>query len=385
MTIKRGVLLSLVVLVLASCRDDEQDSSESFHPAAEYLPSVTDPQFVLREQEADTAAWVDFTKLEGHVIGVDEGTPHTMIGSVWDVAIGTNAVFYVDYESSHVRVYDFLGELQGIIGKRGYGPGEFPQAIAVAVSGLGHAAKLMVGADARQIAMFRPTDSTFVLENTFMAIESFALGDICAMHGHVYTLGWSSDESGGVIHKHTLEGAHVASFGEPYSAPTMFVRGNLANRGVLACNDRYRVIAYSLKRSPFITGFSESGQVLWHVKLGDADMTPVTVSRTADGREKMEFGSMKPDQSSPLEIFGHPGTDSLVVTYHTNEKGATKQHLFKLHAATGLGEYIGWSTWSWQEGANNTRIVGMDATRLYTRRDRPFPQLGIYPRPDAVP
>ena len=203
------------------------------------------------------------------------------------------------------------------------------------------------------------------------------------MHGHVYTTGYL-EELDGIIHKYTLAGEHVASFGVPYKDPSPFVRSSLADRVVLECNKTHRVIAYAHRYIPVITGFSDTGHVRWRVKLGDMDIAPAEVSRTVGGQFSLSFGTTRSGQSRDLKILGHLRAEAFIVSYYTEGlKKTGKQHFFKMNADTGQGAYLGWSS-GWQGDISQPRVIALDADRLYTQKSIPYPRLGIYPRPDLI-
>ena len=301
---------------------------------------------------------------------------------------GTLLCGYADFEYGHVRAYDLRGNLTAVVGKRGEGPGEFPLANQVNVTETGDETLLVVGASASLVSVFQQQDTIWTLKNTFTTAQPFMSGGLCSMHGHVYTIGYSEDaapESDGIIHKYTMEGEHVMSFGTPYKDPSPFVRGSLAGRGTLECNATHRVIAYAHDLIPVITGFSDTGDVRWRVLLEDAHLDPAEQGRTAEGRLSMLMPSPSSEDGNTSAVRFRSGVESgaFVVWYYTFVSGrADKQHLFRVHAASGKGAYIGWLP-MWKGGIEQPSVLALDAEYWYTEKSSPYPQLGIYRRTNA--
>ena len=124
-----------IVLALCSCRGDmggERTTPGTQHPTEDNIPVIEDPRFVLHEQDSAQRV-VEFTGLPSHTIGINEGKQHAMIGSIIDMVVRRNALYYADREYSEIRVYDHSGVLLEVVGSPGRGPGEFSNLTRVAV------------------------------------------------------------------------------------------------------------------------------------------------------------------------------------------------------------------------------------------------------------
>lgn len=377
----------ILAITLASCRGD---SSVILHPTPENVQKVTDPRFVIHEDLSDTVAWVDLSPAQGVLIGVKDGPPLEMIGVVRDLDISTNSLFYADFVYGHVRVYDFRGNLTSVVGKRGEGPGEFPQVTKLAVMENDTGPILVVGASGNQIAVFQQTGSTWVEESRFTTAHAFMHGDLCAMHDHVYSIGYSEEHTG-VIHKYTLGGEYALSFGNIYSDELPFIRSALSPRGALDCNETQRVIAYAHDLSSVVTGFSDRGIVRWRVHLADVNPRPHVQRRTKDGRPSIVYappaGLFSQDShTSSIRFIPRADSEAFTVSYYSpGSKSADtmeKQHIFNIDAASGDGAYKGWH--DLLKGSNKQPwVTALDAQRVYTSRSVPYPQLGVYLRADV--
>lgn len=375
----KSVSVLILAIVLASCRGD---AKMVLHPTTENVQSVTDPRFALHEDASGSVPWVDLSTLEGVLIGVEESAPLEMVGLVWDVDISMNALYYVDFVYGHVRVYNSRGDLTSVVGKPGKGPGEFANVNKVAVMEADEGPLLVIGTSSRNVSVFQQEGRTWALRHSFITAHAFMRGDLCAMHGHVYTIGYS-EEYPGVIHKHTLQGEHVLSFGEPYNDPDPFIHRSLSERGALDCNETHRTVAYADGLNPVVTGFSDSGVARWRVQLADADIAPTPQFREDDGRPSIGFPSPGNGETSSIKFISGTLPDVFLVSYDTyGPKGAETQHVFSVGAVSGYGAYVGWLSLL-RDGREQPHVTALDRQRLYTVAGSPYPHLGIYPRPAA--
>lgn len=370
-----GTAVLILGIALASCRGTPD---VILHPTAGNIQSVADPRFVLHENSSDTLPYLDASTLEGVLIGQKEGEPLEMIGTPQDFDISVDGLYYVDIVYGHVRAYDFLGNLTAVIGKRGQGPEEFPFVQQVSFTRTVDAPLLVVGASSKRISVFKQEGAAWVLRNYFHTAHSFGHGDLCAMHDHVYTIGYS-EEQPGVIHKHTLEGELVLSFGEPYGDPDPFIRSNLSERGTLYCNETHHTIAYADDLNPVVSGFSDTGVIRWRVELADAKIAPTPQRRTDAGQTTIGFPAYGSGKTSSIRFIPATDSDLFFVSYLIyGSEGAEQQHLYSVDAVSGEGMYIGYHPF--RINGTSVSVKALDAQRIYTTVYRGFPQLGIYPR-----
>lgn len=363
-----------------ACRSGEEGIT--LHPTPANIPVFRDSAFVHSEHRTDSP-WLEIAALQGQTIGVEEGASQEMIGLFMDLAIGPEEIVYADWMHQEVRVYGFDGSFKGLVGKRGQGPGEFifPKAVDIADGDK----LLVVGYDGSRIQYFRRQGSAYELEGLFRAATAFSNGDICAMHGHVYTLGYS-EELDGVIHKHTLEGALVASFEAPYEHSSPFVRRQLSGRGQLACNKKSRVVGHVNALHSVLTGYSEAGDRIWRVEFANAKRPHVTETKNLRGERSLEYTMASGGEAAAFWIMGSAEADStFTIAYYTiGEKKSGKRHVFRIDASSGDGGYLGWYP-GWDGDVKVPNLLALDKGRLYTVQHRPYPQIGIHDRPNQLP
>ncbi len=319
---------------------------------------------------------MDKTDYEEIVIGVNEGDLSEMIGSIRDVATDyRGTLFVLDREYNHVRVYDYDGSFISMFGGPGEGPGELlgPQKLLIADQGR----TIAVRDGGRAVDIFERQDSTtFRVRSSFATEEAGFAG--CAMNGYLYLLGFSH-ELEGVIHKYTLEGERVASFGAPYKSSNPMIREDLSTRGLLACSEEEGIVAWAREYIPVLTGFTEIGEVAWQVFFADFKSHKIIESQAEDGTPQVMFYRPEVGES----IFGTLFTDSsgnyFYVGYTTmvdsaNSRLHSKIHLFRVDARTGEGTYLG----------DAPHVYAVDTNHIITMDNYPFPQVKIYRHKEAL-
>ncbi|MCY3613645.1 MAG: hypothetical protein OXH03_00970 [Bacteroidetes bacterium] len=378
--------LFLLALVLVSCQRGEGVGDVILHPTPNNIPIVTDPGFIIHDEPADTLEWLSAALREGHQIGVEDGASDKMIGQIWDVAIGGDLAYYVDYSYNFVRVYDFEGQLVDIIGSSGDGPGEFRFTTYVSVANADDDVHVVVGFSGHKVSVFsRSRNGEHVFQTTFRAVVPFLNGDLCAMQGHVYTTGYS-EEINGVIHKHTLEGEYVSSFGMRYNHHNPFIRSQMTEGGSIECNATHHTLLYVHPYAPIATAFDESGDVSWQIKFSDARIAPKQETIKSPGISSVMALPPKVGESWGLSIVKGARGDSFWLSRRerqSKERDRMADHFYQVNVLSGRGEYIGIRPINLllrEESKKSVRAV--DHERIYTTQSRPFPQLGIHPIPN---
>ena len=378
MPFKTIAIAVLVAVFAAACKRDQSEDligPESIHPTVKNIPSVTDPRYVRLRQRDQEQPFIDLSRLPSRTIGALDGAPHHMIGSIRDLAPdyqGGVLVLDAPFQSSirEVRVYDAQDSLIAIVGSAGEGPGEFrlPTALGIARGG-----QSLLVRDDRRVHVFHRSDGTFRFHTSF---EATGHTDLCALNEHVYLLG-HSEERDAVIHKYTLEGEYVSSFGEAYDDPNPFARMVMSDEGMLVCNARHGVIGRILQRIPALAAYSTAGEDQWRVHFTDFAPQTFTLkgSTTEDNGVAM---TMTYDQSPGKSLFTsafEDDPDYFVLQYSTESDSSDairrRHHLFRVYAATGEGTYLGWTTQS---------VLGVDANHVFARSRSQFPQIAIYDR-----
>ena len=383
---QQALLVLLALMLFASCRKGTGRDDAMFHPTPDNIPAVTDPRFIIKDEPRDTLFWMQAALRGGHTVGVADGEPDDMIGRIGDVAVGDSLVYYVDGSYKHVRAYDFKGRLADIIGGPGSGPGEFGLVRKVSVTGTGDDLYVVVGSGEGRVSVFsKNRDGSHEFQNSFSAVASFLNGEMCAMHGHVYTTGYS-DDLDGVIHKHTLEGEYVFSIGARYNSPHRIVRHTMAEGGSLECNTTHHTLLYTQPSAPIATAFTESGDLVWQVRFSDARMTRRPKVVIEDGNWGIFVAPpLVAGESWDIEILGGARGESFWLIrreIRSVERDRWMNHFYKVNVLSGQGEYLGVRPInSYLTG----RIVrAIDQERLYSAQSTPYPQLGIHPVPNAA-
>ena len=385
--------LFLLVLALSCSSQKDRGGGQSgpgvLHPTEENIPVITDSRFLLHEEQpAEAKPFLDISGGNRHLIGIMEGSSAEMIGDIADVTTSKEALYYADNEYGEVRIYDQLGSLMGTVGSPGLGPGEFQQPYKLSVTDDGEI--LAVLDHGTRVQVFRQQDSTYTLEYTFRVPDSFYGGDICVMNEHVYTLGLSvTEELDGIIHKYTISGEYVTSFGAIYKTSFELLRRMLAPEGSLGCNEKHGVVSHVNNNIPVLTGYTDDGSLIWQVKFADLNPAKIEEGVTSEGAPSVTRWS--PEKGESMDILLLPNTeDSVLFIYDTISDfnsltgiPSGTRHYFNVDVQTGQGSYLGQNTVI--DLYEYPILAALDAERAYTMTFSPFPQFGIYQRKEVLP
>lgn len=390
----RGSYAVFLLVILLSCSyqkdpEGEQPNPGVLHPTEENIPEITDSRFVFHEKiSVEAKSFLDISGGNGHMIGIMEGSSAEMIGDIADVTISKERLYYADSEYSEVRIYDQLGSLMGTVGSPGAGPGEFQQITNLSVTGDGEI--LAVLDQGTRVQVFRQRDSRYMLEHTFRVPDSFYGGDICVMDDHVYTLGLSvPEELNGIIHKYTISGEYVTSFGEIYKTSFELLRRMLAPEGSLECNEEHGVVGHVNDNIPVLSGYTDTGSLLWQVKFADLNPTKIEEGVTSEGAPSVTRPAPKKGDSGGIQLFSNT-EDTFLFTYDTvsdfdslTEIPSGTRHYFIVDVLTGQGSYLGQNPNI--DFFEYPILIALDAEHAYTMVFSPFPHFGIYQRREVLP
>ena len=178
---QESLCLLVIATLLASCN---QNPTVTIHPTPENIPEIEDQRFVLQHELVDTLRYANPDDYDKITIGVEEGDALEMIGSISDLASDHKGTLYVlDEAYSHVRAYDYDGNLIGVFGSEGDGPGEFNNPWNVAVIDDGNTIIVSSFSSAR-VNVFTRQESTFSFRSSFTK-EGPGAG-MCAMNGYIF-------------------------------------------------------------------------------------------------------------------------------------------------------------------------------------------------------
>ena len=216
-------------------------------------------------------------------IGVNEGSEYEMFGDIRDIEIDPDGrLFILDTRAGAVRIFNSDGSYAGSIGRPGIGPGEFEHAESVSLLDSG-ATAIVASRDHRIQIFARDGRGTYRYRDGFTK-QGIGGGTSCAVNGHLYLIGYRPGVDG-IVHRFTLDGKWLTAFGAVYQSKSPFVTSVLSGRGMIACSNRYGVIAVVEDNIPAVTGYAEDGSMLWQVKFGDFK----PISRIQRGPSSMIF------------------------------------------------------------------------------------------------
>ncbi|MXW32729.1 MAG: hypothetical protein F4Z62_06460 [Rhodothermaceae bacterium] len=376
LTYKRGFTTSLMLSALFHV---SAFSQEVIHPTKDNIPTSSDPRFELRHEVNGVEGW-NWNSLDVSTIGVNEGDRAQMIGFVYDLETDHNGtVYYLDLINEEIRAYDYKGDWIMNVGSPGIGPGELDKPRGLTI--VPNLNRIIVN-DRLMSHVFERTDSSIQLLSTKRLKHPSITGKICAMNGHYYLVSFDIQGStaNGLIHKYTLDGEWVTSFGEPYDYDSRFVVYSFATNTFLACNAANQTVALVTNAIPAMRGYSDQGEKLWQVTF--PDYQPRSVKEYwKNGRPTISYLS-EPGEAVFSSLFSDD--EFFYVTYYLSGKGSkssspsrpafSDSHAFKVNAFSGLGVYLGAAGPEIGEF-----LLAMDGDYRFTYTENlGFPQIRIY-------
>jgi outer membrane protein assembly factor BamB len=197
-------------------------------------------------------------------IGVeDEEGPYLLSASI-GLAVGGDGTLYAsEYPDGTIKAFDPTGRHLGTFGRRGRGPGEFINPIAMLHDG----DSTLYAAQGE----FGITEMT-AKQGRLAYRRSFGVGSrfrtLCLMGDSLVAAGWVD---GRMIHFLGRDGAPVRAFGAGWSTDTIERVRETANRaaGTLACDDRSGRMVLTQAGGPRIRSYARDGTLLWERELPD--------------------------------------------------------------------------------------------------------------------
>ena len=313
-------------------------SAQKLHPTSDNIPTITDPDFILRPPGNILERGEDFYSslaiTDTVIIGVAEGERYEMLGDIWDIEIDADGrIFILDRALEEVLIYDSDGSYLGGFGGSGSGPGEFTKPGDLALSDSGRIA-VVIG---KGIHVFeRQKNGQFIYRNSFPSIGTYG----CVMNDHIYVVKYYPDRPGS-IQKLTMEGEWVASFGYTYKSKNKFIASQISGGlgGRLACSERHGVIGLMLVRIPVLHGYSEDGELLWRVKFDGIRPPPIEER----GRGRALYRRNTKGEGLGAYFFADGDEEHFGVLYFINAgRGQpTPWHYYRVDVQTGYGRYVG--------------------------------------------
>lgn len=359
-------------LAMWSCGCSSGELQHTLHPTPQNIPVISDSAYILTAGDNVTNPGSDYFEIatDTLVIGKDDSIKHHLFGRVPQVATDHHQfLFVLDSEFNEVRIFDYEGNYVSSFGRAGPGPGEFaaPEFIAVSDSG-----NHVIVFDSRgDIEVYeRQAAGVYQFRNSVKKnkLQIIPFGTtMCAMHGHLFLLAYRPDLEG-IIHKVTIDGDLVMSFGPQYDFPSDFVVASLTARGFIACSEKYNVVAWIRTNVPVITGFSGYGEFLWNVRLDG--FKPIRIASYSEyGGPVMEYSQPIAGESIVRRVFvDSQGRFNLLYSVFPYDRNQLEpQHLFVIQALSGIGEYKG----------DAYALAGVSSSHMWRLLYNPFPEIHV--------
>ena len=331
------------------------------HPDAKYYPEFSTPGFSVSlpgnvlDIGEDFYATLSLT--DSVTIGVDEGELHEMLGDIKDIEVDPQGrILVLDSEFSEVLIYNPDGSYVGSFGQAGAGPGELGSAGGLSLSNSGKFA--IVFANSSTNVFERQENGQYMYRNRFR--PKGAPG--CAMNDHIYFLRFRSS---GVIHKVTLDGELVASFGRSYDSGSLLVDSEIVSNSKLVCSEQHGMVAMVPDGIPILYGYAEDGTYLYRVNFVDIEPPPIV--ERGKGRS-VTYKNWSAGQGILYRIFVDAfGDFNLAYVINADRGKETPWHYYRINAQNGQSRYLG----------NAPLIQAVDREFLVLSWAHPFPVLRI--------
>ena len=194
-------------------------------------------------------------------IGELDGSDDYVLGKIEDVDVDTQGNFVIaDTRRVDVRLYSSSGQFLQTVGTAGKGPGEFryPDLVAFDDEGV-----LYVSDRSFRVQRFRRAEVGYEYLDQFRL--EMVINDLCIMRDTLYIQGrrLGRAQTDSIIHKLSLTGDHLASFGRVYADPSEVMVENYSH-GNIACIEPLNAIVFVPYQVPAeIRVYRATGELQW--------------------------------------------------------------------------------------------------------------------------
>jgi hypothetical protein len=238
------------------------------HPVEAYAPYRDLPARVMTLNEVRTGGepWETFLAVGPDAVSTVGGDAETPFGEITHVARFQDGFVVADDEEHRVHFFGGDGDVRGVVGRFGDGPGEFRRITAVVQVG---SRTLAVADVMRRVDLFEMTDSLRFLRRVTL---DFGATAICTMGDRIYVYSLSMADTLPPIRVLDTAWTEQGRIGASYRSPNPMINSALGESVALLC-------APELQRLVVIPRAS-----LGDIYLLEADGTPVVRYQWSDYR-----------------------------------------------------------------------------------------------------
>lgn len=295
-------------------------------------------------------------------IGTADGEPTQVFSRIVDATVNVvGEILVLDKSLGTVRVFDeggtFVTEFSGADQSRLASPDAIESAsntdVIVADRSVSH----------QRIKMFARDGASYRLVRTIPV--DLTPEDVCVMGDYLYVRGVEPQKlDSPLVHKYSLRGPYVASFGAAYTSHNQIVRVQMS-KGRIACSPDAGVIIAVSERLPFIHGYAPDGKLLWVSKIADF-LSPRIVEGVDD---KGSYFNISRRRAFDFPAGVVPLTDGqvLIQVARVHPGGQDSElHSYVLDSRTGVALYVGPSL---------PRVIAVRWPRLFGVETKPYAKL----------
>ena len=201
---------------------------------------------------------------EAMTLGMLEGERQQISGTIRDIDIDhSQAIYILDSQLKEVRVYSKEGEYLNTIGGPGEGPNEFEAPLLLQIDPAGR--RIIVTESNRGVRIFAATDDDYAYAWTATIPLTFSPKGMCVLDGAVFVQGASPThvqeaDLGASIHRYSLSGEPIGSFGDEYKPSGELVR-YYCSSGPVVCVREPEGVVFFPELLPTMYGYSHTGDL----------------------------------------------------------------------------------------------------------------------------
>jgi len=301
----RGVTRRALVLGAMSCLTGVLPAQQTIvHPTAPNLRTDGVAISALRTQR--TSKNVDLERFAARIrmarridsIGTLDGDERLAFGRIQDVGVNTlGRLAVLDYSNMEVRLFDPDGTPSMRFGRRGGGPTEFRNPVAVwwdaddritVVDGVFGAKRFTLSTNGPVVLSKR-------LDVITGATGACGDGSQVVLYAPILANAARGAMPNRVVHTFDSTGNLLRSIGNAYKSDVPLVRSDMSE-GIVACAPSGASV-YALSKLPFVHFLDARGGARWSVRFDDYTLGRVTEKVDRGGRRSIGLDPERPDFS----------------------------------------------------------------------------------------
>ncbi len=281
-------------------------------------------------------------------IGTLDGDERLAFGTIWDVAVDSGGRLVVlDHANLEVRVFDRAGVPRTRFGRRGGGPLEFRNPVALWMPAPEHVMVVDASFGGRAFVVPETGAVRLARSHTLMTGATSACGssESIALYAPVFSQAVQRGMENHVVHRFGADGVRRQSVGSAYRSTVPLVRSDMSE-GVVACTADGGTV-HALSKLPFVHGIDAAGNSRWTLRLADFTIPRVTEEIDEAGRrsigldrDHLDFSFVRRLTALTSDLLLVQVTNSTATTLRQRREWGTLDS-YLVRAGSGEAVYVG--------------------------------------------